>query len=424
MTTPTAYTETRKTTPATTARRGPRAWLAAQPAWARVLAVYVASRLLSTALLGAMFATATAQQWAFASPRIAADFFAFLSSWDASYYRTIATAGYPAELPLNTSGEVEPNAWAFLPLFPMLSRGLMAVTGLGFNVVAPLIALVCGGVAALLLYRMLRLRVGHVPSFWAVVFFCFGPLSFILQTAYAESLYLALLFGALWAVLARRYLLVIPFGVLAAFTRPGILALALMLGIHFLVRLWRSGTPRRWWGRWAPATTQPFSLRDRLSLVAAGLLIAAAGLSWPLIADAVTGYPDAYLETELAWWTGFVGRQHFAPLTPWFVMSTRYLGWWGAVLVLAVAAGFAAWLLRRRIRPLGHELLTFSGSYALYLVAVFLPQQSLFRMVLPMAPLLGDPALSATRARRVTLLCVGIALQPVAIVLLWFVGYP
>lgn len=376
------------------------------PGWAAVLIVYAASRIVSTALLLGMLLLATNEGWTFASHRNNATFFMFSGSWDSSFYRRIALQGYPTDLPVDAGGNVTPNPWAFLPVYPWVTRGLMALTGLDFYVAGVIVSVVFGAAAAIVLHRLVLLRAGERSAIWAVILFCFGPVSFILQTAYAESIFLFLLFASLLALVARRYLLMIPTGVLAAFTRPGALALALVLAIHLIVRL-RSGLRRG----------------EAAAIVVAGLVIAAAGLAWPVIADLVTAHPNAYLETELSWWVGFVGRQNFAPLTPWFLMAGRYLGIVGLVAVVVVIAGYA-WWLSRLARPLGHELVAWGAGYGLYLVAVFLPQQSLFRMLLPLAPLLGDPALSRSRAVRRTLLAVGIVLQAAAVVLLWFLGYP
>lgn len=379
------------------------------PSWVRVLMIYALSRLVSTTFLAVIFTAATQQHWTFASYRANPDFFTFSGSWDASFYRQIALHGYPAELPLDATGNVQPNVWAFLPVFPWLARAVMAVSGLNFYVAGVLVALLCGAGAAVVLHRMLLPRVGETAALWAVILFCFGPVSFVLQIAYAESLFLLLAFGSLAAMLARRYLLLIPLALVAAFTRPGVIALALALGVHFLVRLF---------GR------DPFPWRDRITSALAGALIAVAGLAWPVIASVVTGHDNAYLETELSWWTGFVGHADLVPLTPWFLMASRYVGAFGIVLVVGLIAGFVWWLSRRSLRALGHELIAFGASYGLYLVAVFLPQQSLFRLLLPLSPLLGDPAISRNPAVRTTLLVAGIALQPVAIALLWFLGYP
>ncbi|WP_344795802.1 hypothetical protein [Frondihabitans peucedani] len=386
--------------------RIPRPWLA-------VLAVYAASRVVSTLLLGAVFLLATAKGWTFASYRAHPTFFTFSGSWDASAYKTIAEHGYPTSLPLDASGNVLPNPWAFLPVFPGIVRAVTGVTGLGFYPAGVAVATVSGFGAALMLYRLLILRVPSRRALFAVVLFTVGPMGFLLQTAYAESAFLFFLFAALWCLLSRRYLLLIPFAVVAAFTRPGVLALALTLGVHLVVRIVAA---RR--GREALPAGQA------IGIVAAGAVTAAAGLVWPLIATAVTHRPDAYLDTELSWWTGFVGRRHFAPLTPWFVMASTYLSWGGVVLVLAVVAAGAVWLTRPSSRALGHEIVGFTGSYWLYLVAVFLPQQSLVRLMMPVAPLLGSSVFSETRARRIASVSTAVGLQAVAVVLLWFVGYP
>lgn len=385
------------------------------PWWVVVLGAYLVSRILSTMLLLALFLIATAENWTFASHRSNPDFFTFSGSWDASYYKQIATQGYPTPIPTDADGNVQQNAWAFLPLYPAIVRAVMTVTGLGFYPAGVIVATVFGGAATLLLYRLVASRVGATSGLWAAVLFCFGPLSFVLQIAYAESLFFALLFAALWAAMSNRYWLVIPFGVAAAFTKPGALAIPLMIAIVFVVRFRQYRRDRH---------AHPFPRRERLPMEAAGLLTALAGVAWPVIASAVTRFPDAYVQTETSWWTGFVGRIEFVPLTPWFVFTMRYASVFGALLVFAAIAAFVWMLTRPSVRALGLEIGAFSASYALYLFAVFLPQQSIFRLLLPLSPLMGAPGLTHSRRARTTVLWVGIALQPVALVLLWFLGYP
>lgn len=383
------------------------------PWWAAILGVYAASRLLTTTLMLSLFVAATVGHWPFASSRVDPTFFTFSGSWDASYYRGIAEHGYPSTLPTDASGDVEPNAWAFLPFFPLVARAVMAVTGLGFYPAGVLVAVVFGAAATLVLYRIVASRLGAESGFWTVALFCFGPLSFVLQIAYAESLFFFLLFAALLAMMRRRYWTVIPFGVLAAFTKPGALALPLALGIVFLVRLLR-----------ARRGEEGFGWHERAAMIVAGAVTAVAGLAWALIASAVTGFPGAYVQTEVSWWTGFIGRVSFVPLTPWFLFTWKYANVAGALLVVAVIAGFAWLLSRRGVRALGTEVLAFAASYGLYLFAVFLPQQSLFRLLMPLAPLMGAPGLTHSRRVRSIVLVAGVALQPVALLLLWFLGYP
>jgi len=69
----------------------------------------------------------------------------------------------------------------------------------------------------------------------------------------------------------------------------------------------------------------------------------------------------------------------------------------GYALLAAVVVG-AGWLLlrQRHVRMLGVEVRLWSASYLLYLLAVFFPQSSIFRLLVPLSPLYG--ALAAPRA--------------------------
>jgi hypothetical protein len=379
------------------------------PPRAIVLILYFSSRVFSLLLLVGVYLLAPVLKLPYASHGTSRpSFLAFLTSWDGKFYRQIAMSGYPAQLPLDAAGHVESNAWAFLPVYPWLTRGLMLLTGLSFDAAGVVLAVIGGAGAALLLYRLLAERIGVTRALWASAFFCFGPMTFLFETTYAESTFLALIFASLVMMTRRHYLLMIPFGVFAAFTRPGEVALAAALGILFIAQLARH------------ETVPP---NERVRMIVAGVSLAVAGFAWPVIADSVTGNMSAYFDTELSWWTGWVGRVHFIPFTPWFDLFYRYLGALGIVIVLALVVGFLWWLTRRSMRTLGDELLAYSGSYGGYLVAVFLPQQSIMRLLLPLSPLLGTPLLTQTpTARRITLttLCI---LQPFAIVVLWFI-YP
>ena len=398
------------TSAAETTRASRPALEARHSTWTTPLLLWLASRVVSTALLATVYVVATANGWTFASYRRDPSFFTFLGSWDASFYRIIAQHGYPTTLPLDDAGHVAPNAWAFLPVFPALVRAVMPLTGGSFWVAGVLVSALAGAGACVLLYRLvLAVGCSHRAR-WATALFAFAPTGFLLQVAYAESTFLLLLFGALLALVRRRYWLVAPLGLVAAFTKPGVLALAVALAVHLVVR-------------WVQER-RALPVRDAVAIVVSGLVVAAAGLAWPVIASAVTGRPNAYLDTELSWWVGFVGRQHFAPLTPWFTMAGTWLGPLGIVLVVAVLAGAVWFWWRRDVRALGIDVWAFTASYGLYLVAVFLPQQSLPRLLMPMAPLLGSDVFVRTRRRAVTWLVVGVCLQPVAIVLLWFLGYP
>ncbi len=255
---------------------------------------------------------------------------------------------------------------------------------------------------------MLLVRFAPTQALWGAVLFAFGPLSFLLQVGYAESTFLCFLFLALLFMQRRRYLAMLPFALVASFTHPGTLALAAALGIQGLHRLWRRNRiPHREW----------------ISGVTAIAVIVGAALLWPLVASAITGDASAYVATELAWWRAYFGPVIFVPFSPFFLLFGHLWGVWGILGTILVGLGVLFWLTRRSMRVFGADLWTFATSYIAYLFAVFLPTQSLLRMLLPLSPLLGHPALSRTPARRIVSLAVALALQPLSIYLLWVV-YP
>ena len=379
------------------------------PHWIEALVIYAVSRAVSTALLALMFTLASINHWRFPSVRGSSDFFSFSTIWDALQYGRIAANGYPSTLPVDSLGTVLPNEWAFLPVFPIIARGVMTVTALPFPVVGVLVATLAGAAAAVVLQTLISTVANPTQARWTTLFFCFGPLGFLLQVSYAESLFLALTFAALLAIVKQGYGLFTLLAVLAAFTRPGALALALALGIHFFVR---------WFSR------ETFPASERVKVVLAGMAVSAAGLAWPFIADAVTAHPGAYVETELAWWKPLVTVDAFRPFSPWFVMGGSYLGIAGVILVCAAAVIFTRWMMQPSVRQLGPDLHGFLAGYGLYVFAVFLPQQSILRIVMPMTPLLASATFTKTPRRRLAVLITGFSLQPVAILGLWFVGFP
>lgn len=394
-----------------------------------VVGLYAVSRVFSTVLLAIGLWVLIAHGWHLPwltdtpsfhlgrhgwSPRLPR--FADASAlWDSAHYASIAAVGYPSELPRSASGAIAPNNWAFLPVYPLLVGALRWVFGTGFASTGVVVSLLFGGAATVLLYLVVRDRAGYRSAWYAAAVFAFGPLAFLLQLAYAESLFLFLVFSALYLMQRERYWWMLAPAVLAAFTRPGEIALAPALALVFLVRLRGSR-----WGR----DTDAFPVRDRVGIVGATVATGLAGVAWPVIAWAVTGVSNAYTATELSWRNGFLGHTRFRPFTAWFELFDRYLGIGGVLLVLALIAAFVCWVARPGIRALGVEILATAASYALYLIAVFMPQQSVFRVAMPLAPLLGDPGLVARPVLRRVVLAAAVAAQPVCVALLWFYANP
>ena len=97
------------------------------------------------------------------------------------------------------------------------------------------------------------------------------------------------------------------------------------------------------------------------------------------------------------------------PFTAWFSSAEWWLGApWGYIVVAALIAGFGVMLFLPAVRRLGTDLRLWVLSYGLYLLAVFFPQSSTFRLLMPMHPLLGALAQPRSRLYRITvvLLCI------------------
>lgn len=331
----------------------------------------------------------------------------FVVGWDGQWYWFLALNGYPAELPLTDTGQVAENQWAFMPIYPYLAAALSPLFAGSWGAAAVTVSLVAGYGATYVLYRMLRGRIGANAAVWAAAFFSAGPLAALFQIGYAESLFLLWLFLALWAVSSRRYGWVYPLVVLMGFTRPGVLAFALFLG---LFGIWRFLSRAR----------EPLRMPEIVHIVALGALATAVGFSWQVIAGIVTGDPGSYLATELAWRRNWLPDDagHFVPFDG-FVQGAAFWGnaWgWGAgggiaLLVLIVAGLGAALVWARPVRLLGPEIRLWSVSYLLYLLAVFFPQSSIFRLLVPLSPLWGALAVPRSRTWRICVLIVALVGQ-------------
>ncbi|QAV71382.1 hypothetical protein ESZ53_13615 [Salinibacterium sp. UTAS2018] len=395
------------------ARRATAAILAPERWWLAVIAIFVASRVVTTSLL-LWFASIQGQN-AWTGPR--PDYFSFAKIWDGHWYFIISLAGYPSELPLTEAGEVGENAWAFMPAYPALVRVVMTLTTLDFAVAGVLVSVACSLGAALMLYRVMHLVLPAGSALFAVAIFCFAPLSAILQVSYAESMYLFLLILALFWLMKRQYWMLLPVIAVMSVTRPSGLAFALALGLHVVYR---------WWIR----RREEFPLRERVAAIAATLFSLMMGFAWLLIAAAVTGSLTAYTDTELAWRASYIGYGELIPFTAWFQGAEFWAGWWHLppwlliVLLVAAVIAFFAFLLTKPARHLGVDLRLWVASYALYLLAVFFPQSSTFRLLMPLFPLAGVLALPQSRWYRAALLAACVAGQWAWIHLAWWVdGY-
>ena len=395
-----------------------RAWLGERyrltPWWARVLVIFAGSRIVTTVIMLAFANVQAVNPWTGAKP----GYFSFAAMWDSYWYYIVAVSGYPSALPHTTDGHVAENAWAFLPGFPALLRVFLAV-GVPYDVAGVIIALAFSAGAALLFYRLLARVLPAGTALFAVVLFCTGATSPILQVGYAESMQLFFLFLALLLLQDRRYYLMIPVIGIAALTRPTGLAFAVMLLFHAV-------------HRFVTRSKDGFPLRERAAVVVVGLSSALFGVAWTVVAWIGTGSSSAYTDTELAWRSGWIGYQQLIPFEPWFQGAEWWLNWikvpnpWvGGILVMIVLiAAFTAFLFSRPARRLGVDLRFWLAGYAVYLLAVFFPQTSTFRLLMPLAPALGAVAIPRSALYRGILVALGIGGQIVWMYFCWWVnGY-
>ena len=373
------------------------------PWWALVALIWAASRLVTTTLVLLLANVQGANPWTGASPGYAE----FANMWDARWYNIVAVAGYPSTLPLTAGGEIAENAWAFMPGYPVVVRLLMVLLGQPWAPVAVFVSLAASLGAALLFYRLMRTVQASGTALFAVVLFCVAPLSPVLQFGYAESTYLFLLTLALVLLLERRYVLLFPVIAVMALTRPGSLAFALALGLHVV-------------HRWLTRAGDPFPVIERMLAASVVVFSGIAGLAWLAIAWIGTGSITAYTDTELAWRSAYIGYQELVPFTAWFQGGVWWLGMpLGIVFVAGLILTVGSTLFLPAVRRLGVDLRFWLASYFLYLLAVFFPQSSTFRLLMPMFPLLGAVAQPRNPLYRVSMVLLFIAGQWGWLLLCW-----
>jgi hypothetical protein len=382
------------------------------PWWLRITVVYTLSRVLTTVLMSGFARIQTANSFTVQQP----SYLSFASIWDGAWYRVIAASGYPSTLPIDAAGHVTENAWAFMPAYPFTVRALMTVTGGSFEFVAVGVSLLAGWGAALVFRRLMGRFLEPARATFATVLFCVAPVSVMFQVAYAEAMGVLLLLVALLLLVQRRYWAMLPVVLLLGITRPTGLAFALLMGMFVLV-----GVLRPAWLRMSERLTLRTALAPAVVAVVSGLV----GLAWPAIAWAATGVPRAYTDTELAWRSSYIGWGELVPFAPW----VQGFGWWfrqpaGTILLVVVLVGFVAVVFQPAARRIGLELRLWGLAYLVYLLAVFFPQSSTWRILLPIAPLLGVVALPRSRVYRVAMVVLAVVLQWTWLYYCWWVdGY-
>jgi hypothetical protein len=377
--------------------------------WLAVIVIFVASRIVTTVIVLVFASVQGHNPWTGAQP----DYFDFATIWDGRWYDIVAGWGYPSTLPHDADGHVSESAWAFLPGYPWLVAVVMFITRLPWSIAAASVSAAFALGSSLLLFRMFRLRLDARTSLFAVALFCVAPLSPLLQFAYAESMYLFFLILGLYLLMTRRYWLLLPVIGVMSFVRPSGLAFALAIGLHVVYR-------------WFKRRGDPFPVSERIAAAVATVAALIGGLAWPAIAAVATGSATAYTDTELSWRAAYIGFGELVPFTAWIEGAkwwfSTWLGlpdWVGYLVLALVVAIFAVTLFLPAVKRLGVDLRFWLAAYALYLLAVFFPQSSTFRLLMPMFPLLGALAIPTNKAYRIALVVLAISGQVGWMLICW-----
>ena len=371
------------------------------------LAVFLLTRAVDAVMIGLASRTQIAipsaglgGRLAIASPA-SPEYWVVAANWDGRWYGAIATYGYPDHLPMDAFGHVLPNAYAFPPLYPMLVRLLMMATGLDFTMAGPIVSLVCGAGAMMLVYRLVADTAGRRAGALTVVLLCTFMSAPVFQISYSEGLALLLVAGALWLLTRRQYGALATVLFLLALTRMVTPALALVILVHG-------------WARYRNRSDgEAFPLGDRLRVVGlAGWGLLVVGV-WPLCVAVMTGKPSAYLDTMAAWVQDGGPRA----LTAWPSVLWQQVGVLGLLLLVVVAC---FWLVRRPgARAWSIEVRSWAWAYPLFMFATGLGSSSIRYAVLAFPliwPFVESPT---TRAERRAQMGFAMVLAAFGIVAQW-----
>lgn len=378
------------------------------PVWAQLVVIYLVTRVVTTALL-LIFASRQEETWQIGAEP---DYFSFANIWDAEWYAYIAHYGYPTELPFTDRGQVAENAWAFMPVYPLLARFLSLIPFISFPIATVLISLIAGLGTVFALYRLLRHFVSQNVAVFAVFLLCIGPISPMFQVGYAEALHFWMIAVLLNLMVQREWYAMVPLIVIASFTRPTGLALAFTLLLYILYRYWTRFVAR----------LERFDVHEQRQVWGVAVFSGVLGLAWLVIAGMLTGQWDAYLETEFAWRRAYTDGEHTPPFTAWFWAGDFWFGQpEGTIIVLAAIILFVCWFAAPVMLRFGVEIRVWGIAYVSYIFAVFYPQSSFFRILFPMFPATAPLALPQSPVYRVGISVAAFLAQVAWLYWMWFV---
>jgi 4-amino-4-deoxy-L-arabinose transferase-like glycosyltransferase len=212
--------------------------------------------------------------------------------WDSGWYLDIVHHGYAD--PLHTT--------AFFPAYPLLVRGVGWAFG-GHDIVAGVVVSLAACLGAfVLLYALVRDRLGEDVARRAVLYLALFPTALFLGAVYSESLYLLFSVAAFYAATRGRWL---PAGI-----ATGLAILTRIAGVVLLPALailaWRAPNRRR-----------------AFAGLAASLPL---GAVWPAWLWAAHGRPFLFMTAEREGW-----QRHLSPAGPFGGLWDGFVAGWKSV---------------------------------------------------------------------------------------------
>jgi mannosyltransferase PIG-V len=156
------------------------------------------------------------------------------NQWDATHFLRIAEFGYSAADKF--------KAW-FYPFYPWCVRAFSYITG-DFLIASFIVSGIALLFAVVMLRRLTAIEWSAAIARRAVYFFLIFPPAYVLHIGYAESLFLALAIGSIFAARQERWWLAGVLGVFAWMTRANGIVLLPALAVEaghqwFIGRRWR-----------------------------------------------------------------------------------------------------------------------------------------------------------------------------------------
>ena len=289
-----------------------------------LLGIYVLLRLLNLLILAGL-AWGRGERWS-----------TYILSWDSQWLIQAARDGWPI---LNLSASTEPlqsSTWAWPPLAPLLARW----TGFAFGggaIESTLVAvnLLGGAVAAIVLFKLVTEFWGARAGFLSAVIWMAMPASPVLVMGYAEGLFVAFAFSALWALQRHRFIVAAALLIPAGLTKLQVVPFAMALVGVVIYRWWRSGF------------TTP-----RLPVVATSVLLAGISMfTWPVYVAIRLGSLDAYSQVRSTWNHESMPFLNTINWLEWLISSPNRANVFAA-LGLAVSVVAAIWVIRAPLVPI------------------------------------------------------------------------